>query len=69
VLVEQDAAEGVETVFTVDPLVDGRCQVTIATSFADSGGLRGLFERRLVPSALRKVFNEELALLQEIAAG
>jgi hypothetical protein len=67
ILVEEDATAGVITQFKLDPLDDGGTRVTIATDFRDAGGLRGFFERMMNPAITRRIYREELALLDEVA--
>ena len=67
VLVEEDAAAGTISRFTLDPLDDGRTRVTIATDVRAAGGLRGLIERWISPALLRRVYQDELHLLGEKA--
>jgi hypothetical protein len=67
VLAEEDAVAGVITQFKLDPLDDGRTRVTIATDFRDAGGLPGFFERLMNPAITRRIYREELALLDEVA--
>ena len=65
VLCEEDAAAGVRTCFSVEPLEEGhRSRVTILTESRQSRGLRGLMERWFTPGIMRKIYREELALLQ-----
>jgi len=57
------------TTFTVDAIEDGqRCRVTIHTEWQPRG-LRGLIERIAAPAWLRRVYRDELALIQTTAAG
>ncbi len=65
VLVEEDAAAGTSSRFTLEPLADGRTRVTITTEVRAAGGLRGLIERWISPSLLRRVYRDELHLLAE----
>jgi Polyketide cyclase / dehydrase and lipid transport len=70
VLVEEDIASPRHevTTFTVRPVEQGRkAHVTIATTMNASAGFRGLVERALVPIALRRVYREELHLLEVVA--
>lgn len=59
---------GTLTTFTVDPLVDGRVRVTIATSWKATG-VRGWIERVFAPLLLRRIFREELANLEARVRG
>jgi uncharacterized protein YndB with AHSA1/START domain len=66
-LVETYPASGTVTEFTVDPVAGAQAaRVTIATRYRKPG-LRGWFERLVVPSFLRTVFEAELRLLAERA--
>lgn len=65
VLVEEDAAAGTTSRFTLEPLDHGRTRVTIATDVRTVGGLRGFLERWISPSLLRRVYRDELRLLGE----
>jgi uncharacterized protein YndB with AHSA1/START domain len=67
-LVESYPADGMETTFTFErsPSGDGGTLMTIDTRY-QRAGLRGWFERLLVPTFLRTVFRAELALLAERA--
>lgn len=69
VLVEEDSATGTITRFVFDPLDDGRTRVTIATKARTAAGLRGLMERLMNPSITRRIYHEELALLEKVALG
>jgi hypothetical protein len=50
------------TTFTVDPDIDGGSVVRIETVWY-SGGLQGAVERMLAPRMLRRVYEQELRLL------
>jgi hypothetical protein len=66
VLMEQDAAAGVTTTFTVDPLDSGkRSRVTITTETRASPGFQGLVERLVSPRVLRGIYRQELRQLDE----
>jgi hypothetical protein len=67
VLVETVEGSGIVTRFLVDPLAGDRSQVTIETRYP-LGGLRGWFERLVVPGYLKKVYTAELELLKARAA-
>lgn len=69
VLTETYPENGAVTSFTVDAADGGRrSKVTIATEW-ETPGLRGVIERLLAPPTLRKVYVEELALLESVARG
>jgi hypothetical protein len=64
VLAEADDAAGVRTTFTVDPLDGGaRSQVTIASVFAEPGGLLGPLQVAMMRAYTRKLYRKELANL------
>ena len=66
VLAESDAAAGVTTTFTVDPLDGGkRARVTIVTETRASPGVKGLVERLITPGVLRGIYRQELRQLEE----
>lgn len=66
VLQEEDAAAGVVTTFTVDPVNSGdQSRVTIATTARSGPGLRGWLERLTTPAIMRRIYREELAKLAE----
>jgi hypothetical protein len=60
VLVETDLNTHTETRFIVDPAPNGAARVTLSTEFMPSAGLKGLVERLLTPSFLRKLYRLEL---------
>jgi hypothetical protein len=67
VLVEKDLASGATTTFTVEPEGGGgRSRVTIATEWTRPG-LAGFVEKLLAPGALKRIFAQELELLQQVA--
>lgn len=65
VLLEEDASAGAITRFTLEPLDAGRTRVTITTDGRTVDGMRGFVERRLAPALLRRVYQDELRLLDE----
>jgi len=68
VLVETDLETGARTSFTVEPANGGnRSIVTIETVWT-TPGLRGRIERMLAPAALRRIYVEELKMLNEVAS-
>lgn len=70
VLKEADAAAGVITTFTVDPLDGGgRSRVTIATAAATSPGLTGWLARVFNPPLMRRIYRQELQQLAEYVRG
>jgi hypothetical protein len=68
VLVETDLDGGPVTIFTVDPLGEGRCRATISTRLQRRGRPVGMLERWLTLRFLRRVYAEELRLLAAVAA-
>jgi hypothetical protein len=70
VLMETDAAAGVTTTFTVEPLSGGRqSRVTIATDAATSSGVKGWLERLLNPLVMRRIYQQELQQLARYVRG
>ncbi|MCB8954555.1 MAG: SRPBCC family protein [Ardenticatenales bacterium] len=68
VLREEDAAAGVVTTFTVDPINGGvQSRVTIVTSAKTSSGLKGWMEKLMTPAITRRIYREELAQLAIVA--
>jgi len=63
-LVETDLAGGPVTTFTCEPLADGRTRATISTVLQRNGRTVGLIERWIIVRFLRKVYQEELRLLE-----
>ena len=64
VLVESDAAAGLMTTFTVEPLEGGaRSRVTIASDTQPSPGLQGWIERLINPAITRRIYRAELKQL------
>ena len=73
VLVESDAAAGMSTTFTVEPLDGGaRSRVTIATTAQPAPGIAGWLERLVNPTITRRIYGDELeqlnAYMQSTAA-
>ena len=62
VLTEREIGGTMMTTFTVDALPHGRSRVTIGTSW-ETPGLRGVVERMVAPRVLRRLYREELTLL------
>jgi hypothetical protein len=63
VLVETVQQSGIVTRFVVDPVAGDTSRVTIETTYP-LRGLRGWFERLVVPGYLKKVYAAELDLLK-----
>jgi len=66
VLTESYPHKGAITRFTVDP-VGNQSRVRIETSWEPSRGLAGLFERLIAPRLFRKLYGEELDLIERWA--
>jgi hypothetical protein len=67
VMTESDTNSSMVTRFTVIP-VDSRSRVRMDTTWEGAGGIGGFFERLFAPRFLRKVMQEEIALLDKHAA-
>jgi uncharacterized protein YndB with AHSA1/START domain len=66
VLTESDTQSSLVTTFTVDP-ADGGSRVEIATSWQGAGGIGGFFERTFAPRVLTRLYDDELARLNDYA--
>jgi hypothetical protein len=66
VLMETDLEIGARTSFTVTPVPEGACRVTIETVW-DAKGVRGWIERLTAPRLLRTIYAEELSRLAALA--
>jgi hypothetical protein len=66
VLSETYSAKGTMTRFTVDPVGD-QSRVWIDTSWEPSRGLAGMIERLITPRLFRKLYAEELDLIERWA--
>jgi hypothetical protein len=65
VLTETDDESGVVTSFTVEPVKDGQTsRVTIASRFTTGPGLAGLMEKVGTQTITRRIYKEELELLE-----
>jgi hypothetical protein len=67
VLVESYPNDDTATTFTVEPLSEHACRVTISTELKTRGGPLGMIERWLVGRFLRGVYERELRLLETAA--
>jgi hypothetical protein len=67
VLTETDVETGAVTKFTVDPR-GGDSRLRIETSWEARGGIAGFLERMLAPRLLRRLYEEELDLVERWAA-
>lgn len=66
VITESDSESSLRTTFTVEP--DGQeARVRISTSWDGAGGIGGIFERLFAPGVMRKIYAEELDLLDAYA--
>lgn len=65
-LVETDIPTNLVTTFTVTPARGGQqANLEIATEW-ETPGIKGLFERLLAPSAMRRMYREELRQVAEV---
>ena len=68
IIQEKDKEADLTTTFTLDPVQDGsKTRVTIHTDARASKGIKGLIERWVNPSITRKIYQKELAILNEYA--
>lgn len=65
VLAETDLDTGLVTTFTVMPCDHDQAEVTIATTFQSKPGLKGWLERLTIPAYLRRIYRQELQVLDE----
>jgi uncharacterized protein YndB with AHSA1/START domain len=65
-LVETDTGSSLVTTFNVTPQ-DGKSLVKITTSWDGASGIGGFFERTFAPRALRRLYLDELDLLNAYA--
>ena len=69
VILEKDDDERLVTHFIMDPVENGKkTNVTLRTKAQTSGGLKGLFERMMMPSILRTMYKQELTNVGEYIA-
>ena len=66
VLTESDTTSSLLTTWTVEP-VGERSRVRIETRWDGASGVAGFFERLFAPAALRRIYNDELHLLDRYA--
>ena len=66
VMAESDAETGAVTTFTVDPVGD-ESLLRLETTWRQSRGLVGLIERHVAPRFLRKLYAQELDLIERWA--
>ena len=67
VFVESYPEDGSATTFTVEPIGEVECRVTITTEMKSRSGPLGILERWLATRFLRGVYKRELRLLEEVA--
>lgn len=67
-LVETDQDSDLVSTFRVEPTEGGHSRVTITTRWT-RGGVRGFFERLLVPTLAGPVYRKEIANLERAARG
>jgi Polyketide cyclase / dehydrase and lipid transport len=67
-LKERDVTTGQETTFTVTPDGTGRSRVRIETRWEKSG-IAGIAERLFAPYVTRKIFRQEIGMLDAYARG
>lgn len=68
-VIEKDANSSLVTNWTVAPAGPG-CSVTVKTTWAGAGGVKGFFEKTFAPLGLRRIQDEVLAnLKQEVERG
>ena len=66
VLSETDSDAQVVTIFTVEPISDGKKSlVTIATESPAAAGVVGFVERRIQPIIMRRIFRRQLRMLAD----
>lgn len=66
VLRESDQDSSLVTTFTVTP-EGGRSRVRIETSWKGAAGIGGFFERMFAPTAMRRIYDDELTRLDGYA--
>jgi hypothetical protein len=66
VLTESDTESSLVTTFTVHPDQTGS-RVTISTTWDGAGGIGGFFERVFAPRVMKRLYDDELARLNDYA--
>jgi hypothetical protein len=66
VLAEADATAGTATRFVLEPVDGQQTKVTIITDARAATGVRGFMERLVNPPLMRRIYAEELQLLDEV---
>lgn len=69
VLMEVDEAQGVYTTFSFKPVNAQQTQVTISSEIRPSKGVQGFFEKLFNPAINRRIYKEELDILNRYAQG
>ena len=67
VLTETDMDTGLVTTFTVEAESETATRVTIGTVWTSQSGFAGFLEKLLMPGQMRRMYREELALLDTVA--
>jgi hypothetical protein len=62
-LVENDTNSSMVTRWRVADAGEGRCRVSVITTWDGAGGIGGFFERTFAPRAMRRVYDEMLGNL------
>ncbi len=66
ILTESDTESSLVTTWTVEP-AGGGSRVQIATTWEGAGGIGGFFERTFAPRVLKRLYDDELARLNDYA--
>ena len=67
VLVESDVNTGMKTTFTVKPAGASESEVSIQTTWQPQPGLSGMLERYTRPAFMRRIYQQELNILDSYA--
>lgn len=65
-LVESDQNSSMVTTWTVVPDGEGRCTVSVETTWNGAGGIGGFFERTFAPGGLQRIYDAMLAKLDNV---
>lgn len=65
VMAETDLDTGLVTKFIIEPRDNGQSEVTIATTFQPSPGLKGWLERITAPGLMRRIYRQELQKIDD----
>ncbi|MGI5207632.1 SRPBCC family protein [Spirillospora sp. CA-108201] len=63
-LVEKDANSSMVTTWTVTPAAEG-ARVQVTTTWDGAGGIGGFFERTFAPKGLQRIYDAQLAKLDD----